>query len=541
MFPDTIQVDPVRGACRFVRSDVEAYNAEELNAMLFSYIKDLVQEHTGKPVRRCVITVPAFFAESDRRALLAAAKIAGLDVLSLVNDGLAVALKYATDNVRLATFKGVQRVLFFDMGATATQATLVEFRGRESTAPSSAPSSPSVRVLGTAWDSSLGGAAFTNRLVDLLVRGCAPKVDLSKDYRAMSRLRKEASRSKHVLSANKETVVSVEDILGDYDLKQQVTRTEFEQHCSDLLDRVHAPIFTALSRAGNLTLKELDAIEMVGGGWRVPSVQQVLKGSVAGMPLGKTLNADEAACSGAATLALYLARTASSPKTKRAASVFIQDLVPHDLFVTINSEVVAVIPGGSPLVVLGGARPDAEPWDEEEDVGLQVTIPVATSKDFFVNLQYTRDASARPFGTYLITGVSAADEASGRGGSAAGAGGYSGGGSQTVELHVRSFFVCVCTLFEVLCQQWSVSALRLWMARWSQVCACAHARALAHTLIVCQWWAIVTCPLVWKWRSSIHTHDTISPTPMKHLRKSSPLTLCKCVVWRVESRQTPLP
>jgi hypoxia up-regulated 1 len=222
-FPDTIEVDPVRGACRFVRSKSEAYSAEELNAMLLVYVKHLVQEHTGKPMRRCVISVPAFFADGDRRALLTAAKIAGVKVLSLVNDGLAVALKYATDNLQLAKLQGVKRVLFFDMGATATQATVVEFRGRESTSPGLPPSPPSVRVLGAAWDSSLGGAAWSNRVVELLAKGCLPHADPTADARAMARLRKEAGRAKHVLSANKETVVTVEDLIGEYDLKQVVS------------------------------------------------------------------------------------------------------------------------------------------------------------------------------------------------------------------------------------------------------------------------------------------------------------------------------
>ena len=163
-FPASIEVDPARGACRFVRSRTESYSAEEINAMLLVYVKRLVQEHTGKPVRRCVITVPNFFADADRRALLAAARIAGLEVLSLVTDGLAVALKYATDTLQLAKLKGMRRVLFYDMGATATQATVVEFRGREAATP------PSIRAIGAAWDSSLGGAAFTNHLRDLLVR-----------------------------------------------------------------------------------------------------------------------------------------------------------------------------------------------------------------------------------------------------------------------------------------------------------------------------------------------------------------------------------
>ena len=427
--------------------------------MLLSYIKELVHEHTGKPARRCVISVPAFFADSDRRALLSAAKISGLEVVSLVNDGLAVAIKYATDNLQLATFKGVHRVLFFDMGATATQATVVEIHGREAASPSSPPSAPSVRVLGAAWDSSLGGAAFTNRLVDLLAKACLPQADLRKDARAMARLRKEAGRAKHVLSANKETTVTAEDIMGDYDVRQHVKRAAFEEHCSDLLDRVFAPVSTALQRSGNLTLGQLDAIELVGGGWRVPSVQEALTAHIArSLPLGKTLNADEASCSGAAILALYLTRAASARKTSRAAvSPMIEDVVPHDVVVMIDSEFVAVMPAGKPLLMLGSGQASAEAWAEDEE-GFTVIIPVATSKDFDAELLYSREPGAQPFAVYRVTGLEAAlaaagGKASGKGGAggSGGGAGYDGGGGESVELHVKvsrdgivSVCVCLC-------------------------------------------------------------------------------------------------
>lgn len=435
--------------------------------MLLSYVKQRVQEHTGKPARRVVITVPAFFAEGDRRALLAAAKMAGLEVLLLVNDGLAVALKYGTDNLQLATFKGVRRVLFFDMGATATQATVVEFRGREKGSPSAPPTPPSIRVLGAAWDSSLGGAAFNNRLVDMLAKGCAPNASPTADARAMARLRKEAARAKHVLSANKETIVTIVDLVGGYDLKQNVTRADYEAHCSDLLQRVQAPVFAALQRAGNLTLKQLDAFELVGGGWRVPSIQQQLDETVGGT-LGKTLNSDEAACGGAAIMALHLSRNAAVRKKIQEhvaapppASVLIQDVVPHDVLVVIQGhlaiqdDVVAVIPSGSPLIVLGGGGTarclsgDAGVGGlgVEENDGFGVMIPVATKRDFIVNLQYMREVGGRPFASYRVTGVesalstrSATSSGIGSGGSSSGGStppAYNGGGDNTVELHVR--------------------------------------------------------------------------------------------------------
>ena len=411
--------------------------------MLLSYVKQLVQKHTGKPARRCVITVPIFFSDTDRSALLAAAAIAGLEVLSLVNDGLAVALKYGTDNLQLAKLKGPHRVLLYDMGATATQVTVVEFRGREDASQGMPSSPPSIRVLGTAWDSCLGGATFTNRLVDLLAKGCLPEADLTKDARAMARLRKEATRAKHVLSANKETMVTIEDLAGDYDMAQVVTRGALEEHCADLLERASLPMLTALQRAGNITMGQLDSIEVVGGGWRVPAVHDRLA-AASGRQLGKTLNADEAACGGAAILALYLSRRAAAsalaetaefgrregarlhggkrllrlasglaPPTAAASgapTVYIQDVVPHDIFILVAAEIVAVIPGGSPLILLGspGGAHMSTGEGAEEVLGYRVTLPVATAADFQVNFQYSRETSARPFASFAVTGVEVA-------------------------------------------------------------------------------------------------------------------------------------
>ena len=191
-FPSTVQADPARGVCQLVRSGGEKYSAETLNAMLLTYARERAEEHAGVAVRRCVISVPAYFTDEERRALLAAARIAGLEILALVSDGAAVALKYSIETVAASSQAAPRRVLIYDMGATGTAASVVELSPPLPTSSSAG----TVRILGAAWDRELGGAAFTERVRALLV--ATAKQSPVKDARAMARLRVEANKAKEV-------------------------------------------------------------------------------------------------------------------------------------------------------------------------------------------------------------------------------------------------------------------------------------------------------------------------------------------------------
>ena len=200
-FPAAVQADPERGGLQLVRSATEIYSAEALNAMLLTYARERAEEHSGISLHKCVIAVPAYFADEERRSLLAAARIAGLDVLALVSDIAAVALLHGLDGVAGGASATARSVLLYDMGATSTTAAVAQFEPP----PPSSPSAGAVRVLAAAWDTSLGGSTLTELLRDALV--AAAPADPRGDTRAMARLRKEAGKAKEVLSANKEVSV----------------------------------------------------------------------------------------------------------------------------------------------------------------------------------------------------------------------------------------------------------------------------------------------------------------------------------------------
>jgi len=301
-FPYEIVVDEERGAVK-IREGERFLAPETLVAMVLTYAKSLGQAHTGEKVSDCVITVPGFYRQFERQAILDAALIAGLKVLSLMNDHTALALKYGIDH-NVASLTEPQNVLFYDMGSTSTRASIVQFSAiPDKEAFQKNKTLGQLKVLATSWDETLGGFAFTERVAANLEK--KSKQPLGDNKRARAKLMQTAEKGKIVLSANKESHLSIESFIGDYDFKASITRAEFEKEVQDLLDRVSAPISNAMKQ-GNLTLADINKVEVVGGAWRIPSVgERILKES-GQTQLQKTMNADEAFCFGAALYAASL-------------------------------------------------------------------------------------------------------------------------------------------------------------------------------------------------------------------------------------------
>mmetsp|Transcript_46472 Transcript_46472/g.123342 ORF Transcript_46472/g.123342 Transcript_46472/m.123342 type:complete len:840 (+) Transcript_46472:3-2522(+) len=304
-FPYEIIADDERGAIK-IKEGERFLSPEILVAMVLTYAKSLAQAQTNEKVSDCVITVPAFFRQFERQAMLDAAAIAGLNVLSLINDHTAVALKFGTDN-NVAELKEPLNVLFYDMGSTATRVSLVQF--------SAIPDKESfdknktlgqLKVLGVAWDETLGGNAFTTAVQDVLKT--KSKKDPTGNARAFAKLGVAAEKAKMILSANKEAHPSIESFIDDYDFRASITRAEFEEQAKHLFERVAKPI-DAVIEAANLTIADVHKVEMIGAGWRVPKVQEILLAHTKRSILDKTMNGDEAFCFGAALYAASLSTT----------------------------------------------------------------------------------------------------------------------------------------------------------------------------------------------------------------------------------------
>lgn len=297
--------DPVRRTVVF-RNGEELYTIEELIAQILQVAKGYAEDSTGQTVTQCVLVVPGFFGQAERHALVAAAKLANLNVLQLINDYTAVALNYGIFR-RKEFNETAQYFVFYDMGAYKTTASVISYQLVKDKATREVL--PVVQVLGVGYDRTLGGLEMQIRLRDFLGKEFdkmgKTKNSVFKNPRAMAKLFKEAGRLKNVLSANTEHYAQIEGLLDEQDFRLLVTREQYEKLCEDLFLRVTGPIDRALAASG-LSIELMNQVVLFGGNTRVPKVQEVLKAHIK-QELGKNLNADEAACMGAVYRAADLA------------------------------------------------------------------------------------------------------------------------------------------------------------------------------------------------------------------------------------------
>lgn len=292
--------DQQRGTILFKHDENTFYSPEELIAQLLGRAKEFAEHGAQQAIKECVLTVPGYFNQAERKALLAAAKLADLKVLQLINDYTAVALNYGI--FRSKDFnETAQYVLFYDMGASSTTATIVSYQTTKTKERGYVETHPQATVIGVGYDRTLGGLEMQIRLQNYLAKKFnemkkTPN-DVFKNPRAMAKLFKEAGRVKNVLSANVEHFAQIEGLLDEQDFKLLVTREEFENLIGDLFERVAAPVEIALKASG-LSRDVLNQVVLVGAGTRVPKVQEVLQKTV-GQELAKNLNTDEAAAMGA--------------------------------------------------------------------------------------------------------------------------------------------------------------------------------------------------------------------------------------------------
>ncbi|GAB7361890.1 hypothetical protein MBLNU230_g1928t1 [Neophaeotheca triangularis] len=291
----------------------QPWSVEELLAMELANIKRNAEGLAKSSVEDAVVTVPAFYTADERRAIETAADLAGLHVMSLVSDGLAVGLDYAKPRTFPMVTSGEQpeHHIVFDMGAGSTTATLLRFQGKSvKDVGRFNKTVQEVAVVGEGWDRTLGGDALNSAIVEDYINKFLQKSEvksqgttsegLRKNGRLMSRLFKEAEKARQVLSANSDTYSSFEELLPDIDFKVKLTRAEFEQLTEGLAKRVTVPLEEALA-AAKLTMNDINSVVLHGGAIRTPFVQKKLEALVGdNAKLRTNVNADESAVFGAA-------------------------------------------------------------------------------------------------------------------------------------------------------------------------------------------------------------------------------------------------
>lgn len=295
-------------------ADEEAWMVEELLAMELQSIQKNAEitAGDGSSVRSVVLTVPPFYTIEEKRAIQMAADLAGLKVLSLVSDGLAVGLNYATSRQFPNINEGEKPEyhMVFDMGAGSTKATVMKFQSRSvKDIGKFNKTVQEVQVLGSGWDRTLGGDALNNLIVDDMIaqfiesKG-AKKISATSEGvkahgRAIAKLSKDAARVRHVLSANQNTQASFEGLYEDVDFKYKLARTDFETMAEAHAARVATAVNDALKMA-NLDIGDLTSVILHGGASRTPFVQKALEKLVgAADKIRSNVNSDEAAVFGA--------------------------------------------------------------------------------------------------------------------------------------------------------------------------------------------------------------------------------------------------
>ncbi|RKO60999.1 Molecular chaperone [Caldibacillus debilis GB1] len=269
-----------------VEIEGKKYTPQEISAIILQYLKSYAEDYLGEPVKKAVITVPAYFNDAQRQATKDAGRIAGLEVERIINEPTAAALAYGLDK------EDDQTILVFDLGGGTFDVSILELGDGV------------FEVKATAGDNHLGGDDFDHAIMDYLIEEFKKEhgVDLSKDKMALQRLKDAAEKAKKDLSGVTSTQISLPFITanesGPLHLETTLTRAKFEELTAHLVERTLGPTRQALKDAG-LTPADIDKVILVGGSTRIPAVQEAIRKEIGKEP-HKGVNPDEVVAMGAA-------------------------------------------------------------------------------------------------------------------------------------------------------------------------------------------------------------------------------------------------
>ncbi|XP_059457473.1 heat shock cognate 70 kDa protein 2-like [Corylus avellana] len=308
------------------KDEEKHFSAEEISSMVLNKMREIAEAYLGTSVKNAVITVPANFNDSQRKATKDAGNIAGLNVMRIINESTAAAIAYGLDEIDI----GKKNVLIFDLGGGTVDLSLLTIENG------------TFKVKAVAGDTHLGGEDFDNRMLEHCVKifNRQQNEDISGNVRALRRLRTACERAKMILSSANETSIEVDSLYKGIDFYLSITRARFAELNMDLFKKSIELVDKCLTDA-KMDKSGIDDIVLIGGSSRIPDLQQLLQDFFDGKQLNKNINPDEAVAYGAAIQAAKLA----SMGNEKVENIVVLDVTPLSLGVEVGEgEMSVVIP-----------------------------------------------------------------------------------------------------------------------------------------------------------------------------------------------------